>query len=181
MQSKRGDKMSLAFTMPIDGRITSPFGVRIAPTAGATTKHEGIDIAAAVGTPVKAALSGIISKTGYSSAQGNYIHVDHGGGVTSVYKHLSQGTLQAGAKVNEGQIIAKSGSTGIGTGPHLEFQILKNGVAIDPLSFTRDSAAYQSVGSGLDLSGINTDGLLEVIKKYWWIIAGGLVLAAILK
>ena len=178
--------MALGFTMPIDGRITSPFGIRSAPTAGATTKHEGIDIAAAVGTPVKAALSGIVSKTGYSSAQGNYIHVDHGGGLETVYKHLSQGTLGLGAKVNEGQIIAKSGNTGVSTGAHLEFQILKNGVAIDPMSFTRDSAAYQSVGAGLNLSGfslsgINADGLLEVIKKYWWIIAGGLVVADILK
>ena len=178
--------MALGFTMPIDGRITSPFGIRSAPTAGATTKHEGIDIAAAVGTPVKAALSGIVSKTGYSSAQGNYIHVDHGGGLETVYKHLSQGTLGLGAKVNEGQIIAKSGNTGVSTGAHLEFQILKNGVAIDPMSFTMDSADYQSVGAGLNLSGfslsgINADGLLEVIKKYWWIIAGGLVVAAILK
>jgi len=167
--------------MPIDGRITSPFGIRTAPTTGATAKHEGIDIAAATGTPVKAALSGIISKAGYSSAQGNFVVVNHGGGLESVYKHLSQGTIKIGQTVTEGQIIAKSGNTGVSTGPHLEFQLLKNGVAIDPLSFTRDSAAYQGIGSGLDLDNIDTSGILGIIKKYWWIIAGGLVVAAILK
>lgn len=168
--------MNLGFTMPINGTITSPFGARTSPTPGATSNHEGIDIAAKVGTPVLAALSGVISKTGYSSSQGNYVVVEHSGGLSSVYKHLSQGTLSAGATVKEGQVIAKSGNTGISTGPHLEFQLLKNGVAINPLSYTKDAAAYLDVGEGM-----NTDGLIEIIKKYWWIIAGGLVIAAIFK
>jgi murein DD-endopeptidase MepM/ murein hydrolase activator NlpD len=168
--------MVLGFTMPLTGTITSPFGVRTSPTAGATTKHEGIDIAAKVGTPVLAALDGTIKSAGFSKAQGNYISIDHGNGLESVYKHLSSGTMQVGQKVNQGQIVAKSGNTGITTGPHLEFQLLRNGVAIDPLSYTQQSASYLTAAAGL-----NTDGLLETLKKYWWIVAGGLVVAAILK
>ncbi len=171
----------LGFTMPVSGKITSPFGIRRAPRAGATVKHEGIDIAVPVGTPVKSALGGVVKKTGSTSAQGTYIVVDHGGGLESVYKHLSHVTAKVGTAVNEGDMIARSGNTGVSTGPHLEFQLIRNGTPIDPMSFTKESAAAYSLSSGHFLEQVDSSTILQTVKKYWWIIAGGLVVAAIIR
>lgn len=163
--------------MPIDGKITSPFGIRTAPTAGATTFHSGIDISAKLNTPVKAALSGTVVGANYSSGMGNYVTIDHGDGISSIYKHLSKFTGTIGQKVNEGQIFALSGNTGVSTGPHLDFTLMQNGKAINPLTFTKEKSVVNAIG----LPEVDTSGLLGIAKTYWWAIAGGLVILAILK
>jgi len=166
--------LSYGFTFPVaGGSITSEFGDRVAPKHGASTKHPGIDISVPIGTSVMSALSGIVAAVGYSSAKGNYITVDHGSGVTSTYEHLSSIVASKGQGVTQGQKIAISGNTGISTGPHLHFEIRKNGEAVDPLKFNVDSV--------ISSLGISSDGALHFIKTYWWAIAGGLVVLAILR
>ena len=166
--------MSYGFTFPVaGGSITSEFGDRVAPKHGASTKHPGIDISVPIGTSVMSALSGIVAAVGYSSAKGNYITVDHGSGVTSTYEHLSSIVASKGQGVTQGQKIAISGNTGISTGPHLHFEIRKNGEAVDPLTFSAS-------GGGL-VANMDTNLIVNLVKKHWLIIAGGLVILTILR
>lgn len=112
-------------------RITSKYGYRTAPTAGASTFHKGVDISVVAGTPVKAATAGTI-KTGYNSTSGNWVSVT-GDGITTYYRHLTKATVKDGDKVSQGQQIALSGNTGISTGAHLHFETILNGEYKDPL------------------------------------------------
>jgi len=122
------------FTWPlaIAGTVTSEFGPRNSPTAGASSYHQGIDIGAATGTSILAANSGTVVTAKYSSAAGNYIMINHGGGVFTVYMHASSLLVSEGQTVVKGQIIAKVGSTGISTGPHLHFGVSVNGGYVNP-------------------------------------------------
>lgn len=112
-------------------RITSAFGNRTAPTAGASTYHKGVDISVVSGTPVKAATAGTIN-TGYNSTSGYWVSVT-GDGITTYYRHLSKATVNNGDKVEQGQQIALSGNTGVSTGAHLHFETIVNGEYKDPL------------------------------------------------
>ena len=125
-------ELSREFTLPLSGRITSPFGFRTNPLTGADEFHLGTDLSAAIGTPVLAASEGQVTKSGYSSARGNYIIIRHGGGVQTLYQHLSCGLVRAGEVVQEGQLIALSGDTGDVTGPHLHLELLVDGICVDP-------------------------------------------------
>jgi murein DD-endopeptidase MepM/ murein hydrolase activator NlpD len=121
------------FVSPVQGgRVTSGFGPRAAPTAGASTFHRGIDIAAPVGTPVRAAASGVVIYAGKLPGLGNAIIVDHGGGTITEYGHLSQILTQKNAQVGQGQNIGAVGNTGISTGPHLDYRVKVNGRYVDP-------------------------------------------------
>lgn len=125
------------FTWPAPGnsRITSYFGSREAPTAGASSNHKGIDIACNTGDPIVAAAAGTVIVSTYNYAEGNYICIDHGGGVVSVYMHNSALLVSAGETVVAGQQIAQAGSTGYSTGPHLHFGVRVDGVYVDPLGY----------------------------------------------
>ncbi len=120
---------------PVKGRLTSKFGLRTSPTAGASTGHNGIDIAVPIGTEVKAPLDGIITKAYSNSGGGNQMIVKHTNGYTTGYAHLSAFKKAIGDKVKQGDTIALTGNTGITTGPHLHFTVRdpKNNL-IDPLS-----------------------------------------------
>lgn len=123
-----------------NGIITSYFGYRDAPTAGASTYHEGIDIAAYSGAPIYAADGGVVTYAGNSGGAGGYmIKIDHGRGVSTSYMHLrSDGVLvKAGQKVSRGQRIGKMGTTGVSTGDHLDFRIYIGGKAKDPLHYVK--------------------------------------------
>lgn len=117
------------------GRITSYFGYREAPTKGASTYHQGIDISVPVGTAVLATGAGEVVTAAYSPSGGNYITIYHGNGVYSYYMHCSSLSASVGTQVSAGQQIALSGSTGISTGPHLHFAIYANGSYVNPLSY----------------------------------------------
>lgn len=124
------------FTHPCPGaRVTSPFGHRSSPTAGASTYHQGVDLAIAAGSPVYAAAAGKVVSTGYNSVEGNNITVNHGNGLVTKYKHLSKIYVSAGQSVSRGQNIGAVGSTGVSTGPHLHFEVRVNGTAVNPLSY----------------------------------------------
>lgn len=125
------------FTWPAPGntRITSYFGSRTSPTPGASSDHKGIDIACNTGDPIVAAASGTVIVATYNYAEGNYICIDHGGGVVSVYMHNSALLVSAGEAVVAGQQIAQAGSTGYSTGPHLHFGVRVDGIYQDPLGY----------------------------------------------
>lgn len=119
-------------------RLGSAYGYREAPTAGASTFHEGNDIPAPMGTPVVAYKSGTVSYTGWdNSGGGNMVQIDHPDGTKSVYLHLQNGSfaVKPGDNVSQGQQIANVGSTGTSTGPHLDFRIMVNGKYVDPQSY----------------------------------------------
>lgn len=120
---------------PSSTRITSDYGVRTSPTSGASTNHKGIDIGADGGADIVAAAAGMVTSAAYSSAAGNYVMIDHGGGLYTVYMHASALLVSPGQEVSAGQVIAKVGSTGISTGNHLHFGVSLNGSYVSPWSY----------------------------------------------
>lgn len=115
--------------------ITSYFGNRLHPVLKVYKLHTGIDIAAPSGASVVAASDGTVVISGYSNAYGNYIVIDHGGGISTLYGHHSSNLVSKGAVVQRGQKIAKVGSTGWSTGPHLHFEVMLNGAVQNPLNY----------------------------------------------
>jgi murein DD-endopeptidase MepM/ murein hydrolase activator NlpD len=120
------------FSWPVTGTITSPFGWRSNPFGGAPDFHPGLDIAAPSGTTVTAAAGGTVIMAQWYGGYGNYISIDHGGGYSTGYGHLSAIYVANGQTVTRGQAIGAVGSTGASTGPHLHFEIRINGKAVDP-------------------------------------------------
>lgn len=119
------------------GTLTSVFGGRDAPTAGASTNHGGIDLAAPTGTQIAAVLGGLVTIAGEYGGYGNAVKIDHGNGVESLYGHMSAVGVAPGQQVTAGQVIGNVGSTGISTGPHLHLSMYKDGEAIDPLPYVQ--------------------------------------------
>lgn len=120
---------------PVSSRITSKFGSRTSPTAGASSNHKGIDIGAPTGSDIVAAAAGEVVISTYSYSAGNYVMINHGGGVYTVYMHASKLLCKVGETVKQGQVIAKVGSTGYSTGPHLHFGVRLNGTYVNPSQY----------------------------------------------
>lgn len=118
---------------PVPGRITSGFGYRRHPVFKISKLHTGVDFAAPMGTPVHAAAGGVVYFAGWWGGYGNVVILDHGGGWATLYAHNSKLAVSAGQSVQAGQVISYSGSTGLSTGPHVHFEVRKNGVPINPL------------------------------------------------
>jgi murein DD-endopeptidase MepM/ murein hydrolase activator NlpD len=125
------------FLWPVAGYVTSPYGYRANPFGGARQFHSGLDIGAALGTPVKAAMAGRVSTAGYDKSLGNYVVVSHHSGYRTLYGHMSYVRVKAGAYVSAGQRIGDVGTTGLSTGPHLHFTVYKNGVTVNPRSLMK--------------------------------------------
>lgn len=126
---------SMMWPCPSSKRVTSDYGPRTSPTNGASSNHKGLDIGAAYGADIVAADGGTVLVATYSSSGGNYVIIDHGGGLCTVYMHASSLTVSAGQTVSKGQVIAKVGSTGISTGNHLYFGVTLNGVYVSPWGY----------------------------------------------
>lgn len=120
---------------PSSTRVTSDYGKRTSPTSGASSNHQGIDIGAAYGAAIVAAADGTVKAATYSSAAGNYVMIDHGGGLYTVYMHAASLSVSVGQKVKAGQTIAGVGSTGISTGNHLHFGVSLNGSYVSPWNY----------------------------------------------
>ena len=118
---------------PVSGSYTSYFGYRTNPITGNNSFHTGIDIAAAQGTKIKAAYPGTVRKTGEDSRSGKYIYLTHSNGFETLYCHCSKILAEEGAVIRQGETVALVGSTGWSTGPHLHFEVHKNGTRLDPL------------------------------------------------
>ena len=114
--------------------VTCKYGMRKHPITGKYKLHSGVDLRAGTGTKVYAANKGTVTTSAYSSAWGNYIIISHGGGVTTLYAHLSKRLVSKGDSVKQGDVIAQSGNTGYSTAPHLHFEISKNGSTYNPLT-----------------------------------------------
>lgn len=117
---------------PSKGWFASPFGYRKSPATGKNEMHYGIDISGREGSPIIAAADGIVSYIGKDEGYGNLIEVDHGFSVMTRYAHNSSNDVRIGQKVRKGEVIAKMGNTGKSTGPHLHFEVLINGVQVNP-------------------------------------------------
>lgn len=117
---------------PVDGALSSPFGMRIHPITGVRKLHDGADFAAACGTTVRAAAAGVVSRTPTDGAYGRRIVIDHGGDLSTGYAHLSTRSVSTGDRVRAGQPIGRVGSTGLSTGCHLHFMALRADRPINP-------------------------------------------------
>lgn len=128
------------FRWPLNTRfnnITSKFGYRTHPVTGVYKLHTGVDIASSGirGSSIYAAKGGTVLKAGYNTGYGNYVLIDHGGGYATLYGHASTLTVSAGQTVSKGDVLGYVGSTGYSTGPHLHFEIIKNGEYTNPLTY----------------------------------------------
>ncbi len=125
------------FTHPCPGysRVSSEFGWREAPIAGAGNNHKGMDLAAPTGTPIYAAAAGTVTTARYSNSAGNWVVINHGNGLQTYYMHASALYVSEGQSVSKGQNIAAVGSTGQSTGPHLHFQVMQNGTPVNPRNY----------------------------------------------
>jgi len=122
----------LALVWPSRGVVTSRFGWRVHPIFGGREFHTGVDIATRYGSPVVAARAGVVSFVGWKSGYGRIVVLDHGAGVETMYSHLSAALVGPGQHVAQGQIIGRIGNSGWSTGPHLFFEVRRNGVPLDP-------------------------------------------------
>ena len=133
---ERGTKPIPTYLKPISGgRLTSGFGRRKAPKKGASTYHKGIDWATPVGTAVCASSGGTVIRAGWGSGYGYVVMIQHPDGKQTRYGHLSKILCKTGQTVKQGQKIALSGNTGVSTGPHIHFEILVNGVQVNPMKY----------------------------------------------
>jgi murein DD-endopeptidase MepM/ murein hydrolase activator NlpD len=131
-----------ALAAPIQGRLSSAFGLRNDPVTGSPQFHTGVDIAAAAGTPFRAASGGTVVFAGMLNGYGNTVIVDHGGGGRTLYGHASQILVKAGDVVKAEQPLGLIGSTGRSTGPHLHFETVLGGQALDPTAlFTMQNSS----------------------------------------
>ena len=130
---------SLPAIKPCSGTIgIHGFGMRMHPILHRIMMHEGIDIVADVGTPVHAAGQGRVIFTGLKGGLGLAVEIDHGFGYRTIYGHLSKILIKKGSKVSRGDIIAKTGNTGLSTGPHLHYEVEHDGIRQDPMKFIFD-------------------------------------------
>jgi len=132
LQAPEVEKGDLSFELPLAGRLTSNYGVRIDPVDGSHKHHAGLDLAAPKGDPIHAAEDGVVVFSGIKGGYGNTVMVKHDNTYTSLYGHASELKVKEGQKVQKGDVIALVGSTGKSTGPHLHFEIRKEGKAVDP-------------------------------------------------
>ena len=138
--------LRLPLSKPVrNASITSGFGTRIDPFLGRPALHTGIDFRAATGHPIRATAGGKVIAAEYNSGYGNMVEIDHGGGITTRFGHMSRILVTVGQSVSKGTIIGKAGSTGRATGPHVHYEIRKRGQAIDPMRYIR---------AGIELSSL---------------------------
>ncbi len=130
-----GGAYALGWPLPESVQITSPFGVREHPLLGGTRLHAGVDLGAPMGTPVRAVGAGIVRRASSDGINGRILILDHGRGVVTTYCHNDVLLVHDGQHVDKGQVVARSGSSGRTTGPHLHYQIDLAGEPVDPLRF----------------------------------------------
>ena len=130
-----GSATGFIWPCPAYTRISSYFGPRPQPVPGASTNHKGVDLAAPFGANILASAAGVVTTSTYSASAGNYVVIAHGNGISTVYMHASSLLVSVGQVVEQGQVIAKVGSTGYSSGNHLHFGVIKNGSYVNPMNY----------------------------------------------
>lgn len=154
MSRRAGVEESLPSYSPVTyPYLSSSFGWRRNPVTGRHRMHEGLDFAAPRGAPIHAASGGIVERAGYVNGYGRMVVLDHGNGIQTRYAHASSLAVKTGDLVRKGQVIAKVGSTGRSTGPHLHFEVRMAGHALDPTLFLRKSATHRLLASAPGYQG----------------------------
>ena len=125
-----------AIGLPVAGHVTSNFGLRFHPILHILRMHKGVDIGAAWGSPVHAAMDGVVAIAGQAGGYGNLVRINHSNSLQTGYGHLSRIMVRPGERVQRGEVIGLSGSSGLSTGPHLHWEVARNGVLVNPLSIT---------------------------------------------
>ena len=158
-----GGQDSSGMSLPVHGRLTSGFGERFHPILGYVRFHDGLDLAASAGTPIVAAADGRVIGAGWRGGYGQQVQIAHAGGIDTLYGHMSRIAAHAGELVRKGEVIGYVGSTGLSTGPHLHFEVTKNGRPVNPTSVKMADGpgrlegekliAFQNELRGLLLSG----------------------------
>lgn len=175
--------MSNVFPLIGNYSVSSGYGLRNINVPGASKDHKGVDLAAAQGTNVVSAIAGKVIFTGYNKDRGNYIKVDDGKGTVTLYQHLNSINTTVGQAVRAGDKIGTVGNTGTGSGPHLHFEVIKNGKNVDPLAWLNGSNKLStplSTGTSTTAAAPGSNELSEIIKSNWLIIAAGLIIFAII-
>ena len=126
-----GPALSLEAVTP--GRVSSGFGMRRHPITGVDKMHNGVDVAAPAGAPIRSPASGVVSFAGSRGGYGLFVIVDHGNGVETRYAHQQRLDVRAGDRVEAGQVVGAVGATGLATGPHLHFEVRRDGTPVDPV------------------------------------------------
>jgi murein DD-endopeptidase MepM/ murein hydrolase activator NlpD len=134
-----GAERSAGLMAPVAGRITSGFGMRFHPILHFARMHAGIDFGAAWGSPIVAAADGTVVAAGWGGGYGRQVQISHGGGIVTLYGHMSSIAATAGEPVRQGQVIGYVGSSGLSTGPHLHFEVKVNGQPVDPMTVRMQS------------------------------------------
>lgn len=131
---------------PVPGKpVSSSFGVRRDPIVRRPAMHAGIDFRAPVGTPIRSAGAGTVIKAGWNGGYGRMVEIDHGNGLTSRYAHMSRIRVKEGEKLETGAILGDVGNSGRSTGPHLHYEVRRNGDALDPLRFIKAGKTVQNL------------------------------------
>ncbi len=128
---------------PVAGRLLSTYGGRTDPFSGEGAFHTGVDISAAVGTPIRAAADGIVMHAEWAGAYGKMVVIDHGNGLTTRYAHLSRFDVVPGQEIRRGEIVGASGGTGRVTSPHLHYEVRLGGNPINPYTYLSKSAVAE--------------------------------------
>jgi len=136
----------MGLALPVAGHITSYFGYRYHPILHFTRFHSGLDIGAGWGSPIVAAADGQVVRAGWAGGYGRQVQLAHGGGIVSSYSHMSEIVAQSGSFVHQGQVIGYVGSSGLSTGPHLHYEVLRQGVPVNPLSVRFTSVQVADTG-----------------------------------
>jgi len=138
---------------PVPGGVNSPYGARYHPILHYTRMHTGVDFHAAYGQPIVAVADGRVTRAGRAGGYGNQVMLAHAGGIVTSYSHMSRFAVSAGQHVRRGQVIGYVGATGLATGPHLHYEMFRNGTRVNPLT---TQFATRAQLSGADLAGFRT-------------------------
>ena len=143
LEEKRSALASTPTIWPVKGLVTAGYGYRRSPFTGQREMHEGLDIAAPLGTAILATADGIVSFVGPLSAFGNVVFLNHGHGFTSFYAHVSTSRVKEGQQVMRGDVVAYVGMTGRTTGPHVHYDVQVNGTTVNPMKYVVDPAGMK--------------------------------------
>jgi murein DD-endopeptidase MepM/ murein hydrolase activator NlpD len=144
-----GGEADSAMRLPVAGRVTSGFGERFHPILGYVRFHAGVDLGASAGTPIVAAADGRVVAAGWHGGYGRQVAIAHANGIETTYGHMSRIAAFPGEMVRRGQVIGYVGSSGLSTGPHLHFEVTKNGRPVNPMTARLAAGPAQLQGEKL--------------------------------